>query len=89
MSPGMLGPFLLVAAAIAPAHPALPPARQGAGSFRPASSVTAHATVSIRIVSGVRFGEGQLGEASPGSRRTAEISEPDGTVRPAELLEFQ
>lgn len=89
MARAMLGPFLLVAASISPAQPALPPARQGAASFHPASGVTAHATVSIRIVSGVRFGDGQLGEASPGARRTAEISEPDGTVRAAELLEFQ
>ena len=85
----MFGLPMLLAASIAPAAPALPPAGRSAGGFQPTSSVTAQATVSIRVVSGVRFGQDQLSGAETASRRNALIRGPDGLVRPAELLEFQ
>ena len=85
----MFGPLVLLAASIAPAQPALTPAAQDAAGFQPTSSATAHATVSIRIVSGVRFGADQLEGAETASRRQGWIRDPNGLARPADLLEFQ
>ena len=85
----MFGPLVLLAVSIAPASPAFSSVGQGVADFRPTSSATAHATVSIRIVSGVQFGQDQLEGAETASRRNAMIREPDGLVRSAELLEFQ
>lgn len=89
MAPMMFGPLVLLAASASPIAPALPPAGQGVVNYRATSTATAHATVSIRIVSGVRFGDGQISGAENATRRTAEIREPEGLVMPAELLEFQ
>ena len=85
----MFGPLVLLAASIAPAAPALSPVGRGAAGFQPTGSATAHATVSIRIVSGVRFGENQLEGGETASRRKGWIRDPNGLARPAELLEFQ
>ena len=85
----MFGPLVLLAASIAPAQPAVTPASKGAANFQPTSSATAHATVSIRIISGVRFGENRLEGGETASRRKSLIRDPNGLERPAELLEFQ
>ena len=89
MAPMMYGPLVLLAASVSPASPALPPVRQSVANYRASSSATAHATVSITIISGVRFGAEQVSGAETATRRKAEITEPDGLVRLAELLEFQ
>ena len=89
MAPMMFGPLLLLAASVSPIAPALPPARKGSANYRATSSATAHATVSITILAGVRFGAGQISGAENAIRRKAEIRESDGLARPAELLEFQ
>ena len=80
---------LLLMALASPTSPAFGPASQQAAAFQPASTATAQATVRIRVLSGVRFGSGQLEQPSTATRRAAEISEADGTVRRAQLLEFQ
>jgi hypothetical protein len=90
MSPVMFGSVLLLAAAISSGTgPALPaPAR--VPTFRPTSGVTAQATASVRIVSGVRFGRDHILAAPPeATRRPISLTEQDGRTVPAELLEFQ
>jgi hypothetical protein len=83
MVPIMIGPMLLFAAmASTQPRPATP-------GFRPVGGVTARATASVRIVSGVRFGPGRSDEAPGASRRKALLTDSDGRQRPAELLEFQ
>jgi hypothetical protein len=85
----MFAPLVLLAASASPATPATQPATDGIANFRPTSSATAHATVSIRIVSGVRFGSEEVTGAEGAVRRKAVLAEADGSVRSAELLEFQ
>ena len=85
----MFGPLVLLAASISPASPATLPARKAIAGFRAASSATAHATVSIRIISGVRFGPDRAEGAETAARRKTEIRDADGLVSPLELLEFQ
>ena len=85
----MYGPLLLLAASVSPASPAPPPAPRGIPDYRPTSGATAHAMVSITIISGVRFGADQISGAENAARRTAKVREPDGLVRSANLLEFQ
>ena len=76
-------------ALLSPTSPAQGTVSRQAVSFQPGSGATARATVKIRVVSGVRFGSGQLEAPSTALRRAVEISEADGTVRPAQLVEFQ
>jgi hypothetical protein len=85
----MFGPIVLLAASVSPASPAAPPAPDGMTYSRPAISATAHAIVSIRIVSGVRFGSDEISGAEGADRRTSVLVDADGLARPAELLEFQ
>jgi hypothetical protein len=89
MVPVMIGPLILLAASVSPDSRPAPPAPAGAPAFRPTSSVTAHATVSIRVISGVSFGASQASGAAGASRRTTELSGAAGSMLPAELLEFQ
>jgi len=82
----MFGPLILLAASVSP----LPaPAPAGAASFRPVSSVTARATVSIKVISGVSFGASHASGTAGASRTSTELSDAAGLMRPAELLEFQ
>jgi len=82
----MFGPLILLAASVSP----LPaPAPAGATSFRPVSSVTARATVSIKVISGVSFGASHASGTAGASRTSTELSDAAGLMRPAELLEFQ
>jgi hypothetical protein len=80
----MAGPYILLAAAslASPAPPKQP-------VFRPTSSVSAHATARIEIISGVRFGQNHRDVPASASLRPAQLTDADGQVRPAELLEFQ
>jgi len=81
----MFGPILLLAASVSPIAPASSPAPRPVASYR----ATATATASIRIISGVRFGPGQISGAAGADRRKAQLADADGLIRPAELLEFQ
>ncbi len=69
--------FLLVAAAMAASTPpATPP-------------VSAQATATIRVVAGVRLKlDAQFNLGAP-PRRDATVRLPDGTLKPAKLIEFQ
>jgi hypothetical protein len=83
----MLGPLLLLAAAISPDGGSAP---SRASAFRPTSAVTAQATASVRIVSGVRFGRAHSQDVPPEAiRRPASVTDGSGRTIPAELLEFQ
>jgi len=75
----MLGPVLLLAALASPPTPAAEQAVQPIGEIRPATRATAHATATIRIISGVRFGPGQLSGASGADRRQAVLADADGS----------
>jgi hypothetical protein len=83
----MLASLVLFLASIAPAS-AAPPAAKSA-DFRPASGATATATVSIRIISGVRFGPNHSDGDGIAARRKARLPDAAGQLRDAELLEFQ
>ena len=84
----MLGPLALLMASAAAASVA-PQVDERSSSFRPTASVTAHATATIRVISGVRFGADHLDGDSLGSRRKAQLTDSAGNARDAELLEFQ
>jgi hypothetical protein len=84
----MVGPLILLMAAVATA-PAAPPAPASPHSFRPTAGVTASATVSIRVISGVRFGPDHVQGDRNASRRKAQLTDASGQPRDAELLEFQ
>lgn len=85
----VIGPVFLLAAMVSPEIRPSPPAPQHIASFQPTSRVTARATASVRIVSGVRFGHGKS-DAAPGAiRRKIRLAERDGAASSVELLEFQ
>lgn len=84
----MVGSLFLVLAS-ASSVSAAPPAAEHAPAFRPTSSATATATVSIRVISGVRFGSDHVANDTAGSRRKAQLTDAAGQLRDAELLEFQ
>ena len=85
----MFGPLILLAASVSPPARPVSPAPNGVASAKPVSRAMAQATVSIRIISGVSFGEGRLSGGEGGFRRKAQLADANGTVRPAELIEFQ
>jgi hypothetical protein len=82
---GSIALFMASAASIS----AAPPADGGASSLGAKVSATAQATATIRIVSGVRFGEAYPEGDRSGSRRKAQLTDAAGNPRDAELLEFQ
>ena len=84
----MVGSLFLVLAS-ASSVSAAPPAAEHAPSFRPTASPTPTATVSIRVISGVRFGSDHVADQGAGSRRKAQLTDAAGQLRDAELLEFQ
>jgi hypothetical protein len=85
----VIGPLLLLAAMVSPEARPLPPAPERFAKFQPTSGATGRATASVRIVSAARFGPGKADGAAGGTRRAVRLIERDGTVRSAELLEFQ
>ena len=85
----MFGPVILLAALVSPAAPATGQGSERMAKFQPSSRATASATVRIRIISGAQFGSDRLSGAEGAARRKAELTDADGLVRPAELLEFQ
>lgn len=84
----MVGSLFLVLASIS-SVPAAPPAVEHRPAFRPTSGATATATVSIRVISGIRFGSEHVADVTAGSRRKAQLTDAAGQLRDAELLEFQ
>jgi hypothetical protein len=84
----MNGPILLLAAA-AMTQPVAQSPTPKASNLRPTASVSAHATARIMVISGVKFGEGYSDIPASASRRSASLTDYDGQVRTAELLEFQ
>ena len=89
MTQDMFGPLVLLAALAAPIPPAIAPAARRMADSSGRTRATAQATATIRIVSGVRFGPDKLAGAEGAARRKAVVTDADGLVRPAELLEFQ
>ena len=86
----MSGSVLFLAAAIISGSGQALPAPAQASNFRPTSGVTARATASVRIVSGVRFGRDRyLAAPVEATRRPISLIEKGGQIVPAELLEFQ
>ena len=83
----MLAPIALLLASVASASSA--PQADEPSSYRPTVRATAQATATIRIVSGVRFGESYPEGDGSGSRRKARLTDAAGNDRDAELLEFQ
>jgi hypothetical protein len=84
----MLSSLALFMATIV-SHPTVPPGGEGRSNFRPVAGATATATVSIRVISGVRFGADHIDGDALGSRRKAQLTDAAGQPRDAELLEFQ
>ena len=85
----MVGPLILLAASVAPLSPPVPAGGGVVDGFRPSSAVTARATASVRIVSGVRFGPGKREKIAGGQRRRVQLTDAQGANDDAELLEFQ
>jgi len=79
----MVGTLALLLAASVPAP------SPAASHFQPRSSATAHATARIQIISGVKFGQDHQLVPPSAHRRSARLTEADGQVTSALLLEFQ
>ena len=84
----MLGSLILFMASIASDSAAPPPGVSG-NAFRPVVGATARATVSIRVISGVRFGPDHAEGDRLANRRKAQLTDAAGQLRDAEILEFQ
>ena len=89
MALSMFGPLVLLAASVSPAAASAPPDAPHSASARQAIGATAQARVSIRIISGVKFGADQPNDAAGAYRRSTSLSDASGALRAAELLEFQ
>jgi hypothetical protein len=85
----MIGPILILAAMVSSGDQAASANQARSSAFHPVSEATARATVSIRIISGVKFGRDYSGTAAGAIRRPARLVDHDGQPRSAELLEFQ
>ena len=83
----MLVPIALLVASVASASAA--PQADEPSSYRPTVRATAQATATIRVISGVRFGEAYPDGNGSGSRRKSLLADAVGNLRDAELLEFQ
>ena len=84
----MVGPFLYLAASVSPLPQPAQPAAERPAASRPVHA-TAHARASITIISGARFGPSYSAPVAGAYRHSGRLTDADGTVRPAELLEFQ
>lgn len=58
-------------------------------NYHATSTASAHATARIMVISGVRFGQDYTAVPPSALRRVARLTDYDGQVRVAELLEFQ
>ena len=85
MTRPMVGALVLLAAVSA--SPASAPAQ--APTFRPTATATAHATARIMVINGAKFGQDYAEVPASALRRAARLTDYDGQVRSAELLEFQ
>jgi len=81
----MMWPLLALSAAAA----AMPSALPANAAFQPTSAVSARATVSVRILHPARFGNSFDHRQDGAHRRTAKLADAGGTLRPAQLLEFE
>ena len=84
----MVGSLVLFLASIASASTA----QQSAAtvpSYRSTAGASATATVTIRVISGVRFGPSNVEGDRIASRRKAQLTDAAGQPRDAEILEFQ
>jgi hypothetical protein len=81
----MFGPVVFLAASVSPSTAPAPPVAERQVAVR----ASATATATIRIISGVRFGADQAKEAPGADRRSSLLADANGTMRAAELLEFQ
>jgi hypothetical protein len=84
----MVGPLLLWVAAALPLSSAATPA-PNSSAFHPTVTASAHATARIMVISGAKFGQGYSAVPSGAYRRSARLTDYDGQVKSAELLEFQ
>ena len=84
----MVGPLLLLAASVSPLPAPAQSAPARAAASRPVRA-TARATATITILSAARFGPSYVAPVAGADRRSARLTDADGTARPAELLEFQ
>ena len=82
----MIGSLIFLAASVASETASSPPRGP---EFRPTASASAHATARIMIISGVKFGQDYAEVPASALRRSARLTDYDGQVRSAELLEFQ
>ena len=82
----MIGPALLLALTASPAAGVDPSLGASPPAFRPVGGATARASVSVRILPGVRFGPGRAVEASGAERRSVRAKDRHEQL---ELLEFQ
>jgi hypothetical protein len=80
----MIGSLLLLAASSLPA-----PVPSKPSDYHPTSTASAHATARIMIISGVKFGQDYTAVPASALHRAARLTDYDGQVRAAELLEFQ
>ena len=87
MNFAMVVPLLILAASALSAPSATEPVRPS--GFRPTTSASAHATARIQVISGVKFGQDYAARPAGADRRSTLLTDVNGQVRPAELLEFQ
>ena len=84
----MLGSLILFMASIA-SELATPLPGASGNAFRPVTGARETATVSIRVISGVRFGSDHAEGDRLAIRRKAQLTDAAGQPRDAEILEFQ
>jgi hypothetical protein len=84
----MMGSLVLFLASIAPA-PTAPQSATTVPTYRPTAAASATATVTIKVISGVRFGSSNVEGDRTASRRKAQLTDAAGQLRDAEILEFQ
>ena len=85
----MSGPLILLTAMAGPPVTVPPPAAP-VTAFRPVGGATARSSVSVRILSGARFGSSvREGDSQGGDRRQTVAVEDDGVSIAIETLEFQ
>jgi hypothetical protein len=85
----MMGPIVLFAAMLSSGGQPPREAPAHSSAFHPVSGVSARATASIRIVSGVKFGPDYSEGVAGAIRRPARLVDRDGQSLSEELLEFQ
>ena len=84
----MVGSLFLILAS-ASSLSATPQLAGNAPAFQPTPGARATATVSIRVISGARFGSDHVADETAATRRKSQLTDSAGQPREAELLEFQ